>query len=152
VGLGMLEQGPVVIQNRNNKWDANFQELVSIKNEYGHCNMLSISDKDHNHNILSNWVGSQRHCFQNQQYYAETGKKKRCAILTEEQKNKLASIGFQFKVKNDSDECFEQLVDYKKLWSYKSSGNHGIELMSKPSDDSTDTMSMLLSFYSWSSG
>lgn len=112
LGLGTIENGPFTNLAYDARWEEMYQELVRFKNQYGHCNVVKHSDQ---YPALVGWASQQRGAFFNRQERAATGIKKRGICLTDERMNKLAAIGFRFKVQSDWDERLKQIIEYKAL-------------------------------------
>eukprot|EP00978_Attheya_sp_CCMP212_P030017 scaffold108921_cov41-Attheya_sp.AAC.1 len=86
-------------------WDQRFQELVDFKKINGHANVPQKFGQ------LGNWVNNQR--TQYRRY-----KEGKHSPLTNDKRDKLESIGFQFKCRPTGppwDQRFQELVDFKKI-------------------------------------
>ena len=112
LGFGTIENGPYTNLAYDVRWEEMYQQLVQFKNQHGHCDVVKLSDK---YPKLVAWASQQRTAFFNRQARAATGIKKRGIVLTDERMNKLAAIGFRFKVQSDWDERLKQIVEYKAL-------------------------------------
>ena len=112
LGLGTIESGPFTNLAYDARWEEMYQQLVKFKNQYGHCHVVQHSDQ---YPALVGWASQQRGAFFNRQERAATGIKKRGICLTDERMNKLAAIGFRFKVQSDWDERLKQIIEYKAL-------------------------------------
>jgi Helicase associated domain len=76
---------------------------------------VSLSTHKATHLALAMWCNAQRTLFRNRQYKAATGEKKP-AIMSQQQLERLASIGFRFASKKiDFDERIAMLTDFKRI-------------------------------------
>lgn len=116
LGMGTMEEGPY--KSRGNhmrgmkQWEEGFQELIQFK-DHGHVNVSRSKHKD-THWKLAVWVSTQRVAFQNR--HSKDPSKK--PFMTDEQMTKLAGVGFRFKLQNDWEKRFAQLVEYKAKFGH----------------------------------
>eukprot|EP00978_Attheya_sp_CCMP212_P033701 scaffold137334_cov51-Attheya_sp.AAC.3 len=100
----MAQNSVPLVLNKKQYWDKRFKELVDFKKINGHANVPSNSGQ------LGGWVSNQR----KQYRLLQNGKDSR---LTIDKREKLESIGFEFKCRHTTStwsQRFQELVDLKK--------------------------------------
>jgi hypothetical protein len=80
-------------------WNGQYMKLVKYKEEHGDCNVPAGWKKDPS---LATWVATQR---------------LRKAKLTDDRRNALDSLGFQWKLRRPWDDTYQRLVSYKKEYA-----------------------------------
>jgi len=100
-------------QSIDSPWDQHFQELVHYKKINGHTNVHTGSGP------LGRWVDDERKNYR----LLKEGKD---SPMTLEKREKLESIGFEFKCQPRSswDQRFQELVDYKKINGHANVSTH----------------------------
>jgi hypothetical protein len=89
-------------KRKHSSWDERFKELVDFNKINGHTNVVRTSGP------LGGWVNHQRHAFR-------LLKKGKCSTLTIDRREKLESIGFQFKLHLHWDQRFQELVNFMEI-------------------------------------
>ena len=95
-------------------WDKKFNELVEFKQKHGNCD-VAVRKGFEEFKQLANWAGLQRRKFKAKQTGNKAG---RTSEISDEQVNKLASIGFSFSLQDDFETRYKHLMEYKKEFGH----------------------------------
>jgi hypothetical protein len=83
-------------------WDAHFESLVEFKEKNGHCD-VRVRSKQHPTGSLGRWVEKQRHHYNSRAEDPSAEPK-----ITDEQIEKLESLGFKWRVRNEKRSVVEK--------------------------------------------
>lgn len=91
-----------IIDHLGLSWDERFGELVRFKEEHGHCEVPRYYRSNQK---LGAWVSTQREAYEKK-------------LLMPKRYKKLASLGFNWCLKNSWEERFSELTDFKKEYGH----------------------------------